>query len=84
MSPPVAQAQVSPSNSIRKKDDDSDVGEVQVISRGASQVIDTETGTQEENHTRSPLERSLVFRLDCFLMVFGCISQVIKYLDQVS
>ncbi|KAG7087668.1 hypothetical protein E1B28_013616 [Marasmius oreades] len=32
--------------------------------------------------TRTSLERSLVFRLDCFLMAFGCISQIIKYLDQ--
>jgi len=27
----------------------------------------------------SPLERSLVRRLDIFLMTFGCISQIIKY-----
>lgn len=31
---------------------------------------------------RSADERSLVFRLDCFFMTFGCLSQVIKYLDQ--
>ena len=31
---------------------------------------------------RSPEERDLVRRLDFFLMTFGCISQVIKYLDQ--
>ncbi|KAF2765340.1 putative allantoate permease [Teratosphaeria nubilosa] len=31
---------------------------------------------------RSKEERDLVFRLDIFLMTFGCISQVIKYLDQ--
>ena len=31
---------------------------------------------------RSPDEKSLVRRLDCFLLVFGCLSQVIKYLDQ--
>ncbi|KAH8898921.1 major facilitator superfamily transporter [Thozetella sp. PMI_491] len=31
---------------------------------------------------RSPLESALVRRLDIFLMTFGCISQVIKYLDQ--
>ncbi|KAJ7364304.1 major facilitator superfamily domain-containing protein [Mycena albidolilacea] len=35
-----------------------------------------------QQHVRSPEERSLVLRLDCFLMVFGCVSQVIKYLDQ--
>lgn len=31
---------------------------------------------------RSPEERALVHRLDAFLLVFGCLSQVIKYLDQ--
>lgn len=31
---------------------------------------------------RSPEERDLVRRLDIFLMTFGCVSQVIKYLDQ--
>ncbi|KAI7119754.1 hypothetical protein KC352_g33257, partial [Hortaea werneckii] len=31
---------------------------------------------------RSKEERDLVLRLDIFLMTFGCISQVIKYLDQ--
>ncbi|KAH8674233.1 major facilitator superfamily transporter [Xylariales sp. PMI_506] len=35
-----------------------------------------------ERHERTPEERSLVRRLDIFLMTFGCISQVIKYLDQ--
>ena len=34
-------------------------------------------------HERSREERSLVMRLDFFLMVYGCISQIIKYLDQV-
>lgn len=33
-------------------------------------------------HERTPAEKSLVLRLDIFLMTFGCISQVIKYLDQ--
>ncbi|OAA34940.1 Major facilitator superfamily transporter [Metarhizium rileyi] len=32
--------------------------------------------------TRSKEERSLVRRLDVFLLVFGCISQIIKFLDQ--
>ncbi|KAI2766822.1 hypothetical protein DTO012A8_7972 [Penicillium roqueforti] len=31
---------------------------------------------------RSPEEKALVRRLDMFLMTFGCLSQVIKYLDQ--
>ncbi|KAI1855608.1 hypothetical protein JX266_000473 [Neoarthrinium moseri] len=35
-----------------------------------------------QRHERSPDERDLVRRLDIFLMTFGCISQVIKYLDQ--
>ncbi len=34
-------------------------------------------------HVRSSIEKSLVLRLDCFLMFFGCVSQIIKYLDQV-
>jgi hypothetical protein len=33
---------------------------------------------------RSPLERDLVRRLDIFLLTFGCVSQVIKYLDQTN
>lgn len=33
---------------------------------------------------RTPLERDLVHRLDIFLMTFGCVSQVIKYLDQTN
>ncbi|KAJ6612708.1 retrograde regulation protein 2 [Mycena sp. CBHHK59/15] len=36
----------------------------------------------QDAHVRTPEERSLVLRLDCFLMAFGCVSQVIKYLDQ--
>lgn len=31
---------------------------------------------------RSPEERNFVRRLDLFLLTFGCLSQVIKYLDQ--
>jgi hypothetical protein len=31
---------------------------------------------------RSSEEKAFVRRLDCFLLFFGCISQVIKYLDQ--
>ncbi|POS69989.1 major facilitator superfamily transporter [Diaporthe helianthi] len=33
---------------------------------------------------RTPIERDLVRRLDIFLMTFGCVSQVIKYLDQTN
>jgi sugar phosphate permease len=33
---------------------------------------------------RSPAETAFVQRLDIFLMLFGCISQVIKYLDQTN
>lgn len=35
-----------------------------------------------QRHERTPEERSLVRRLDIFLMTFGCVSQIIKYLDQ--
>ncbi|KAI1805099.1 putative allantoate permease [Daldinia bambusicola] len=35
-----------------------------------------------QRHERTPEECDLVRRLDIFLMAFGCISQVIKYLDQ--
>lgn len=38
----------------------------------------------QRDETRSPLERDLVRRLDIFLLTFGCISQVIKYLDQTN
>lgn len=38
----------------------------------------------QRNDGRSELERDLVRRLDIFLLAFGCISQVIKYLDQTN
>lgn len=38
----------------------------------------------QRDEQRSPLERDLVRRLDIFLLTFGCISQVIKYLDQTN
>ncbi|KAK0198136.1 retrograde regulation protein 2 [Armillaria mellea] len=44
-----------------------------------------DTGREEHTltgHVRSSIEKSLVLRLDCFLMFFGCVSQIIKYLDQ--
>ncbi|KAF5366767.1 hypothetical protein D9758_006492 [Tetrapyrgos nigripes] len=48
-----------------------------------SAEVDVEVlGDASKGHVRSKEERSLVFRLDCFLMTFGCISQIIKYLDQ--
>ncbi|KAH6887731.1 putative allantoate permease [Thelonectria olida] len=34
------------------------------------------------HHERTHEEKALVRRLDIFLMTFGCISQIIKYLDQ--
>lgn len=40
------------------------------------------TQTVEAPPKRSAEERDLVRRLDIFLMSFGCLSQVIKYLDQ--
>lgn len=38
--------------------------------------------TRGHGHERTPEEKSLVRRLDIFLMTFGCVSQIIKYLDQ--
>lgn len=32
-----------------------------------------------ENHAKSPAEKSLVLRLDVFLMTFGCISQGLSF-----
>ncbi|KAH6889626.1 major facilitator superfamily domain-containing protein [Thelonectria olida] len=37
-----------------------------------------------KKHERSAEERAFVRRLDLFLMTFGCISQVIKFLDQTN
>lgn len=35
-------------------------------------------------HERTPEEKALVRRLDLFFLTFGCISQIIKYLDQTN
>ncbi|CAG8360976.1 unnamed protein product [Penicillium salamii] len=40
------------------------------------------SSTDATSDFRSPDEKALVRRLDIFLMTFGCLSQVIKYLDQ--
>ncbi|CAG8150192.1 unnamed protein product [Penicillium salamii] len=40
------------------------------------------SSTDATSDLRSPDEKALVRRLDIFLMTFGCLSQVIKYLDQ--
>ncbi|KAH6972066.1 major facilitator superfamily domain-containing protein [Ilyonectria sp. MPI-CAGE-AT-0026] len=37
-----------------------------------------------KKHERSPEERAFVRRLDFFLLTFGCLSQVIKFLDQTN
>ncbi|KAK7419051.1 hypothetical protein QQX98_003553 [Neonectria punicea] len=37
-----------------------------------------------KKHERTAEERAFVRRLDLFLMTFGCISQVIKFLDQTN
>lgn len=34
--------------------------------------------------TKSPEEKRFLIKLDIFLLTFGCISQVIKYIDQVG
>lgn len=36
-----------------------------------------------DGHVKSPEERRFLRKLDLCLLTFGCISQVIKYLDQV-
>ncbi|KAF9003169.1 retrograde regulation protein 2 [Hymenopellis radicata] len=48
----------------------------------SSKTLSTREELTVTGHVRTPIEKSLVLRLDCFLMFFGCVSQVIKYLDQ--
>ncbi|KAJ5239122.1 Major facilitator superfamily domain general substrate transporter [Penicillium chermesinum] len=43
---------------------------------------DATNGDAGSTHERSADEKALVRRLDMFLLTFGCLSQVIKYLDQ--
>ncbi|KAI1097621.1 putative allantoate permease [Jackrogersella minutella] len=45
-------------------------------------MMDSERLAVTRRHERTPEETDLVRRLDIFLMTFGCVSQVIKYLDQ--
>ncbi|GHJ89187.1 hypothetical protein NliqN6_5589 [Naganishia liquefaciens] len=49
----------------------------------ADESIDPQTGAVVSNH-KSKEERAFVRRLDMFLMTFGCLSQIIKYLDQTN
>ncbi|ELQ37860.1 hypothetical protein OOU_Y34scaffold00567g7 [Pyricularia oryzae Y34] len=37
-----------------------------------------------KRHERTPEERAYVRKLDICLMTFGCISQIMKYLDQTN
>lgn len=46
---------------------------------GADESVDPQTGAIVSNH-KSKEERAFVRRLDMFLMTFGCLSQIIKYL----
>jgi hypothetical protein len=46
---------------------------------GADETVDPQTGAIVSNH-KSKEERAFVRRLDMFLMTFGCLSQIIKYL----
>nr|KIR83204.1 hypothetical protein I308_06545 [Cryptococcus tetragattii IND107] len=56
------------------------VKDVAVIDPTASAYVDPQTGALIEE--KSKAERWFVARLDAVLLVFVCISQVIKYLDQ--
>lgn len=58
------------------------VKDVAVIDPTASAYVDPQTGALIEE--KSKAERWFVARLDAVLLVFVCISQVIKYLDQQS
>ncbi|OWZ48415.1 hypothetical protein C353_02155 [Cryptococcus neoformans AD1-83a] len=59
---------------------ESSVKDVAVIDPTASAYVDPQTGALIEE--KSKAERWFVARLDAVLLVFVCISQVIKYLDQ--
>lgn len=61
---------------------ESSVKDVAVIDPTASAYVDPQTGALIEE--KSKAERWFVARLDAVLLVFVCISQVIKYLDQQS
>ncbi|ADV25066.1 hypothetical protein I305_06745 [Cryptococcus gattii E566] len=63
-----------------KRVPESSVKEVAVIDPTASAYVDPQTGALIEE--KSKAERWFVARLDAVLLVFVCISQVIKYLDQ--
>ncbi|KAK3332892.1 MFS general substrate transporter [Cercophora scortea] len=54
------------------------------LGRFSPKAIKERVAFFQPQEKRSPLERDLVRRLDIFLMTFGCISQVIKYLDQTN
>ncbi|KAJ9101218.1 hypothetical protein QFC21_003437 [Naganishia friedmannii] len=47
------------------------------------ETVDPQTGVTVTK-TKSKEERAFVRRLDLFLMTYGCLSQVIKYLDQTN
>lgn len=50
---------------------------------GADESVDPQTGAVVSNH-KSKEERAFVRRLDMFLMTFGCLSQIIKYLGSYA
>jgi hypothetical protein len=50
---------------------------------GADETVDPQTGATVSNH-KSKEERAFVRRLDMFLMTFGCLSQIIKYLGKFA
>lgn len=61
---------------------ESSVKDIAVIDPTASVYVDPQTGALIEE--KSKAERWFVARLDAVLLLFVCISQVIKYLDQQS
>ncbi|KIR31094.1 hypothetical protein I352_06523 [Cryptococcus deuterogattii MMRL2647] len=63
-----------------KRVPEASVKDVAVIDPTASAYVDPQTGALIEE--KSKAERWFVARLDAVLLVFVCISQVIKYLDQ--
>lgn len=65
-----------------KRVPESSVKDVAVFDPTASAYVDPQTGALIEE--KSKAERWFVARLDAVLLVFVCISQVIKYLDQQS
>lgn len=65
-------------------EDDDEPPNLRRISAMGFKALLSRTAFFRHHAERTPLERDLVRRLDIFLMTFGCVSQVIKYLDQTN